>query len=164
MKACPSCFWRIAFQSLGMLRGIGPNATQPSASEHLTNYAATTHASPALRPVTIRLHWSLLEVLMEPLFYNPNIPGRWGARHEDPQDFLTIARQRGHATKVTILRVSPERRQAALHIHKISLNMAKMRCTHIANLLIGTGPGKRMHFMAYRQYCSKAGHHRIDPP
>ena len=94
MKACPCRFWKIAFQCLGMLRGIGPNSTQPTALQHLTNYAATTHASPSLRLVTIRPHWSLLEFFMEPLFYNTNIPGRWGAHHEDPQNFLTTTRQR----------------------------------------------------------------------
>ena len=136
MKACPSRFWKIAFQCLGMLCGIGPNTTQPTALQHLTNYAATTHALPSLRPDTIRPHWSLLEFLTESLFYNPNIPGRWGARHEDPTDFLTTARQQGHATKVKILRISTERRQSAHHIYNISLNMAKMQFTHFANILI----------------------------
>jgi hypothetical protein len=164
MKACPSRFWEIAFQCLGMLHGIGPNTTQPTALQHLTNYSATTHASPSLRHVTIHPNWSLLEFLMEPLFYNPNIPGRWGARHEDPHEILTTARQRGHATIVTILRISTERRQSAHHIYNISLKMAKMRCTRFANLLIGTGPGERMHFTTYRRYCKKVRHHRIDPP
>ena len=100
---------------------------------------------------------------MEPLFYNTTIPGRWGARHEDPRDFCTTARQRRHAAKVTDLSISTERRQSAHHIYNISLNMAKMRCTHFANILIGTKPGERMHFMTYKQYCSKARHHHIDP-
>ena len=147
-----------------MFRGIGLNTTQPTALQHIITYAATTHASPSLRSVTIRPHWSLLEFFMEPLFYNPNIPGRWSARHEDPQDFLTTACQRGHATQVKILRISTECRQSAQHIYNTSLNMAKMRCTHFANILFGTGPCERMHFMKYRQYCNKARHHHIDPP
>ena len=66
--------------------------------------------------------------------------------------------------KVKTLRISSVRRQSAHHIYKISLNIAKMRCTHFANILIGTGPGERMHFLTYRQYFNKARHHHIDPP
>ena len=84
MKACPSRFWRIAFKCLGMIRGISPNTTQSITTEHLRSYRDTPIASPTLQPVNIRPHWSLLEVLMEPFFYNPNIPGRWGARRDDP--------------------------------------------------------------------------------
>ena len=100
---------------------------------------------------------------MEPLFYHSNTPGRWGARHEDPQDFLTTARQLGHDTQVTILHISTERRQSAHHIYNI-YQLIWQVLHPVANLLIGTRSGERMHFMTYRQYCNKARQYRIDSP
>lgn len=164
MKACPSRFWRIAFQCLGMIRGISPNTTQSITTEHLRSYRDTPIASSTLRPVNIRPHWSLLEVLMEPFFYNPNIPGRWGARHDDPPFFISSTRQNRGIVNAAIIRISKELKDDSNHIFGLTKKMAKMRCTHITNLLTGVNPSGRMRLMSYTQYQNRAQQNSIAPP
>ena len=94
-----------------MLQGLGPSAQQSTLSDHLNSREQTPHSAPEMRPVNIRTHWSLLEVLMEPLFYNVNIPGRWGSRNDNPPLFISKARQRNGNAR--IIRTSKERKNPA---------------------------------------------------
>jgi len=42
--------------------------------------------------------------------------------------------------------------------------MAKMKCTHIANLITDTGTGGHVHIMSYKKYCLRAEHEGVNPP
>jgi hypothetical protein len=98
MQHCPSRFWQLALPCLGMMEDIAPNGrvrpttcdereaarSQPTplitSRKHLPCFAE--EAASVLRSAPLRPTVTFLELLMEPLFYNPNINGRRGARRQ----------------------------------------------------------------------------------
>ena len=60
-----------------MIPGITPNAKQTKSSytEICTSALLTKTKN---RTVTIKGNWSLVELISEPIHYNPNINGRFG--------------------------------------------------------------------------------------
>ena len=65
-------------KNIGAMRGLVPNISQEGANPEIT-YTELTYQNER-RTVNMKETWSLGEVLMEPIFYNPNIAGWWGAR------------------------------------------------------------------------------------
>ena len=56
-----------------MLSHLIPNVNQEGADPHLTGKRISSQ-----RTVKCKFDWSLPEIAMEPLFYNPHMGGRWG--------------------------------------------------------------------------------------
>ena len=87
--------WRLALKAHGTLRGLVPYDGYPEAQNDRTPETIYRHAEHnESRTVRVGGHWLLGRVLMEPLFYNPNISGRWGAATLDPETYALEQRQR----------------------------------------------------------------------
>eukprot|EP00966_Prymnesium_polylepis_P224963 5203243-Prymnesium_polylepis.1 len=71
------------------MRGLTPAVSQEGVNPHahypLTSRTKSVDGSP--RTVNIKTTWSIGESTMEPLFYNPNKGGWWGAPLTDPADW-----------------------------------------------------------------------------
>ena len=74
---------------------------------------------------------------MEPLFYNPNISGRWGAATLDPETYALEQRQRkgAGASDPKICCWSQERDTDAKEVYDRSKRFAALGLTHIAHML-----------------------------
>ena len=74
---------------------------------------------------------------MEPLFYNPNTSGRWGAATLDPETYALEQRQRKEAgaSDPKICCWSQERDTDAKEVYDRSKRFAALRLTHIAHML-----------------------------
>jgi hypothetical protein len=72
--------WRLALKAHGTLRGLVPYGGSPEAQNERIPETIYRYAKPnGAGTVRVGGHWSLGLVLMEPLFYNLHLFGRWGA-------------------------------------------------------------------------------------
>ena len=140
-------FWDATLRAAGMLDGLAPNTDQTNANPFDPNVMR--------RYVNVRPDWSLAEIAMEPLFYNPNLSYRWGARPSDPLGYIRKERDKAGA-KPQIHRSSPERQIEADVVYDVSKKMAAAGFTHACHLLITTGPTDPLAFMTYAQFCAAA--------
>ena len=92
---------------------------------------------------------------MEPLFYNVNISGEWGARIADATDYIRDARDDPRHTS-KLLRVSPERAAAAAKFLQLTQAMAAIGVTHVYHLILGWERGQKLRFMSYRELAHMA--------
>ncbi len=70
----------MALKAHGKLRGLVPYNGSPEAQKERTLETVYRYAEPkGARTVRVSGHLSLGRVMMEPLFYNPNLSGRWVA-------------------------------------------------------------------------------------
>ena len=87
-------YWRLALKAHGTLRGLVPYDGTPDAQNQRTPETIHRYAEPK-GACTVRVggHWPLGRVLMEQLFYNPHLSGRWGAATLDPETYALEQRQ-----------------------------------------------------------------------
>ena len=118
-------FWSCALLCAGQLAYLAPNVSQQNAQPFVPH---------SRRTVNVRPDWTLAQIAMEPLFYNPHMSGRYGARASDPPAFLRTERDKPGA-RPTLLRASPQRRQDASVMYKRSQDVAAAGFTHACHLL-----------------------------
>ena len=130
--------WRLALKAHGTLRGLVPYDGSPEAQNDRSPETIYRHAEHnESRTVRVGGHWSLGRVLMEPLFYNPDISGRWGAATLDPETYAPEQRQRkgAGASDPKICCWSQERDTDAKEVYDRSKRFAALGLTHIAHML-----------------------------
>ena len=70
--------WRLALKAYGTLRGLIPYDGSPEAQNQRIPETIYRYTEPkGARTVRVGGHMSLGRVRIEPLFYNPNLSGRW---------------------------------------------------------------------------------------
>ena len=120
----------------------------------------------AQRTVKVKAEWSLAEVLMEPIFYNPCLGGRWGERPSDPQHYRREEREKPNA-KATLIRVSDERRDFANVYYMKSKDMAAAGFTHMAHLVTTDRPGVALAIINWPEFTAltkeRLGRHASTP-
>ena len=121
--------WRVIMKNVGAMRGLIPNVDQEGASPEVT-YTELTYQHQR-RTVNVKVAWSLGEVLMEPIFYNPNIAGWWGTRILDSAQW-EMADRAAHPT--SLFRCSAERRTLADTMYKLSQDFARAGITHVVHI------------------------------
>ena len=105
--------------------------------------------------MVVRNDWTLLEVLMEPIWYNPNLNGVWGARIGDSETYIREQRE-SRDRRSHLLRVSPSRISQATAYYKLTKAAAEVGLTHIFNLLCGFHPGEKLRWVTYRELKRRA--------
>lgn len=116
-----------------MIPGIAPNAEQTKSS-YTEICASALLAKTKNRTVTIKGNWSLVELISEPIHYNPNINGRFGAALIDTPETILALRD-ANRSQARLIRTSAERTRVCQEYYNISVKMAKMKCTHFIHLL-----------------------------
>ena len=126
--------WRLFFQTLGTMRGLTPAVSQKGMKPHTRYNALSTTGGigGGERTVRIKAVWSVGEVLMEPLHYNPCMGTWWGATWIDAGEWECHQRKRNG--KVCLIRRSDERRRLAKEMHALTLVMADMGLTHVVDI------------------------------
>ena len=78
----PSKKWRWGLKARGAMKGLAPSTNQKGKRPHVTYHSLQDQGQvgPHKRTVNIKPTWTLGQLLMEPLIYNPNIAGWWGAK------------------------------------------------------------------------------------
>ena len=132
-------FWSAVLRALGARRGLVPAVDQGEACPEVT-YAQAREGM--LRSVNVMRDATLAEVLMEPLWYNPSMQGWLGAAVVDRQGYEVHARKQSPA--VAPLRSSRERERQACEYYNLTLAFAGVGLTHVADLLVGTGPNEAL--------------------
>ena len=85
----------MALKAHGTLRGLVPYDGSLEAQNERIPKTIYRYAEPkGARMVREGGHWSLGRILMESLFYNPHLSGRWGAATLDPETYSLEQRQR----------------------------------------------------------------------
>ena len=105
---CPAPFWQHALPALGMMPGLTPMTPQNLKPVDLTGISALEREAARGQKVAIRQDWTLLEFLGEPLLYNVNMNGDWGASLLD--------------TAATFLAARDKNRSEAQHSYESPLN------------------------------------------
>ena len=87
--------WNFTLKAIGNLRGIQPAVDQAGCSPqvHYPLGDKREGAGGLRRSVAVKAVWSAGEVLMEPLFYNPNLSGWWDSKIVDPPEWETEHRR-----------------------------------------------------------------------
>ena len=171
-------FWRNALIAAGMSHII-PNANprndladtpipQPLAAEELKK--ATIPHSPSDvsdRRISVRPSWTLLEVLMEPLFYNCNYNGNAGGRicdsRRDGKNWMYHTRVKTMA-QCQLHRVSPARRIQADQYYAYTKAMALAGLTHTLHLLTGFDPGETLRWLEHSDLVARCTSRQIPVP
>ena len=120
-----------------MIPGIAPNAEQTKSS--YTEICASALLTKTKNcTVTIKGNWSLVKLISEPIHYNPNINGRFGAALIDTPETILALRD-ANQSQARLIRTSAERTRVCQdqEYYNISVKMAKMKCTHFIHLLKG---------------------------
>ena len=99
--------WRVVFKAWGSLRGLRPSVG--------TQIRSRTR----LETQFVREFWSLAEVMMEPIFYNPNLPWEEGWAGLDAAVWEIHDRRRAPHCK--LLRSSIQRCERADRVYAVSL-------------------------------------------
>ena len=134
-------FWRYTLKSLGTMRGLTPALNQEGYLPHIVYHNTKTPAgSEQERTVNPKVVMSLAEVLMEPLFYNPNMQGWWGAALCDSAEWELSHRAANR--KPALIRSSGERNQRCKEMFKTATMFAHEGITHLAHLLNGWEAGE----------------------
>jgi len=146
-----------------MIPGIAPNAEQ-------TKSSYTEICTSALliktnnRTVTIKGNWSLVELISEPIHYNPNINGRFGAALIDtPETILALCDANRSQAQARLIRTSAERTRVCQEYYNTSVKMAKMKCTHFIHLLKGLQNKNigRVSILTFEQFTQRAVHYGL---
>ena len=96
---------------------------------------------------------SILQILQEPLGYNPEISGFWGNRtSEDPS---LITKQRQDPNRCRILRISTQRKKQALYKLNVFLVLARSGITHFFHLITDLDSGTPA-ILSWQRYKSLA--------
>ena len=152
---CAPPLWRLTLKATGCMRGLTPAVSQEGANPHahypLTSRTTSIDGSP--RTVNIKTTWSIGESAMEPLFYNPNMGGWWGAPLTDPADWEVDDRE-SHP-RAASLRWSKEKECRSRDIDTTSRAFAAWDITHFMHLLTGTGAGEELRIATYRDIIAR---------
>ena len=104
-----------------MLSHLAPDVDQEGANPHYTGKQIASQT----RTVRCKFDWSLSEIVMEPLFYNPLMGVRWGGRPTDPPGFQHEAREKElRQPRGNLNSISTERDQASESMYNISVSVA----------------------------------------
>ena len=158
-KHAPS-LWRLTLKAAGSMRGLAPATPQTEATPHAHYPHGLRNASITGEPRTVNIKpvWSVGEAAMEPLFYNPNMSGWWGAPLADPADWEIDDRERH--SKAAVLRWSDNKEQRSREMYTATKAMAAWGLTHFIHLLEGTEPKGELRIASYRDI---RGRHRGTP-
>ena len=140
--------WRVVFKAWGSLRGLRPSVG--------TQIRSRTR----LETQFVREFWSLAEVMMEPIFYNPNLPWEEGWAGLDAAVWEIQDRRR--APHCMLLRSSIQRCERADRVYALSLKFAALGITHVGHLIRGWKEGEALTFMTWLQLRERCG--RRGPP
>ena len=151
LKSAPP-FWKNALQCAGMLSHLAPNVNQDGADPHYTGKKIALQ-----RSVKCKFDWSISEIAMEPLFYNPHMGGRWGGRPTDPPGFQHEAREKDMKQhRGDLNSISVERNQESESMYDVSVRMSDARFTHMAHLITLERLGDPIALMNWSEFCSAA--------
>jgi exonuclease III len=161
---CPALFWKRALPALGMMPGIAPNAEQTESNYEQIRVSALLPKSNH-RIVTISDHWSLLDLLSEPLHYNPNINGKFGAALTDTPKTILALRD-ANRSQARLIRASTERTKMCQEYYSTTKKMAQMKCTHFIHLFIGLHNRTigRVSLMTYEHFAKRAKKYHLRHP
>ena len=110
--------WNYVLKAIGAMRGLQPAVDQKGAVPHV-HYPEGDRAQGAggrVRAPNCKSGWSLGEVVMEPLFYNPYLAGWWGAAIQDPPQWEVEQRLPHSKPKAHLVRWSCDRERRALEM------------------------------------------------
>ena len=111
----------------------------------------------------LRNTWTLLDVLSEPLFYNPNLSGNAGARVSDPPGWMRKARATA-MVKCQLLRTSPARRKLAINYYEYTRRMAAAGLTHVVHLLTGLSTSAPLRWLTFPELQASCAARSIPTP
>ena len=138
-EATPS-YWKLALQSKGMVRGLVPCGDDPNGQKKYTPEVTYREAKHEGKRRTVNVdgqEWSLGQIMMEPLFYNPCLSGWWGAHVLD--EAIWERDQREKQPKVKLIRHSKEREKDAREVYERSKKFARAGLTHVCHLIGANG-------------------------
>ena len=170
-------FWRNALIAAGMFHTIpnpnphtdpGAPTAQPLTKAELSKatipYSSSGHSG---RRVLVRPSWTLLEVLMEPLFYNCNYNDNAGGRicdsRDDGKNWMYHTRAKT-MTQCQLHRVSPARRMQADKYYAYTRAMAQAGLTHTMHLLTGFNPGETLRWLEHSDLVARCTSRQIPVP
>jgi len=138
--------WRAAFKSIGSLEGLAPAADQQGHRpfEKYTELRAGATTSGKERTVAVKAKWSLGEVLMEPIGYNPNLSGWWGSKILDSNEWLMNNKEKYRGVK--FLRASKGRIILARTMYQLLERMAGRGVTHMHHIINPGEDGSRYRY------------------
>jgi len=118
--------------------------------------------------VAIKGNWSLVELISEPIHYNPNINGRFGAALIDTPETILALRDANNRSQARLIRTSAERTRVCQEYYNTSVKMAKMKCTHFIHLLKGLqnkniGRVSISVILTFEQFTKRAVHYTLRP-
>ena len=145
----PPLSWVYTLQAAGSMRGWQPVVSQAGASPHVMYPLGAREAGVGgkMRTVNCKGVWGLGEVLSEPLFYNANVNGWWGAKVVDPAQWDVADRERD--PHVRLQRWSGNRVKWAEDMYRTTQRFAQLGMTHVIHLLKGTQAGGRLAWKTY---------------
>jgi ribonuclease HI len=148
--------WRYFLKAVGTMRGPVPAVDQadaaPFASYDTLVDAARTTALP--RTVNVKARWTIGEVAVEPLFYNPNLNGWFGYFNLDTTEWLRDHRERH--SEVHLVRISKAREGRARDMLALSRTFASANITHVCHLL-ASKEGEILRILTYKEQRERRG-------
>ena len=148
--------WRLALKAWGAMLYMSPSETQDGHNPHVRYTALSEAAAIGGEPRTVKTKevWTLAEILMEPIFYNPNIGGWWGARITDSENWLINNRELYPQVRMIRGR-SKERLLLAKNYYNLSKKISKAGVTHVAHIISGWGPGENIKLLDFKDLQKK---------
>ena len=150
--------WRAALKSIGALNGLTPAAPQGGLNPFEQYYELKTGCTHSGKDRTVAIGnrtWSIAEIFQEPIGYNPNLGGWWGAKITDSDTWLYENREKYKG--VNLLRVSKGRRKLAKEMYSLLRSMAEKGVTHIIHIIKGGGVHDEVNFMTFREFTRMYG-------
>ena len=137
--------WRAVLKPFGAMRGFRPRPAEETTPGTRSRDPRTPRDLP-------REGWSLGEVLMEPLHYNPHITGEWGGPLSDTPEHEIDDRAARPACH--LIRPSPHRLVAADAYYDRTKRFAAAGATHVLHLLSGWGAHEDLRLMTGAQFAN----------
>ena len=144
--------WNYTLKTIGGMRGLQPAMDQGGCQPHVHYPLGNTRegAGGMVRTVASKPVRSIGEILMEPLFYNPNLSGWWGSKITDPPEWETEHR-RAHP-KAHWIRLSADCKERARVMFDTTKRFARAGITHVAHLISWWQAGEPVELLSHRQH------------
>ena len=149
--------WRVTLKNIGALRGFSPAEAQEGYHpfEVYTDLKKGETLSGRERTVKVKSNWSLGEILMEPIGYNPNLSGWWGAKFCDGEEWEVLNKNK--IKNVKLLRTSNLRIALARKMYELLKVLATAGVTHMHHIINQARSGMTMGVMSFREFKRKYG-------